>query len=96
MSPAKITYPGVYVEETRTSIKVIPGVSTRNKAAIKVSPSKLMAAGYKIVQSQIEPGGLSLLLAKGAEHRLVRMSDYRDGTNPVNGKLVVTFVATVP
>ena len=35
MSPAKITYPGVYVEETRTSIKVIPGVSTRNKAAIK-------------------------------------------------------------
>ena len=96
MSPAKISYPGVYVEETHTSVKVIPGVRTKSKVATKMLPSKLIAAGYKIVQSQIEPNGLSLLLAKGVEHRLVRMSDYRDGSGSVNGRLVVTFAAMVP
>jgi hypothetical protein len=95
MSPANVSYPGVYVEETRTSIKVIPGVG-KNTAQPKVLPSKLLASGYKIVQSKIESGGLSLLLGKGKEHVLIRMSEYREGSDPVNGKLVITFVAKVP
>jgi hypothetical protein len=96
MSPANVSYPGVYVEETRTSVKVIPGVGTKSKAQPKVSPSKLLASGYKIVQSQIESGGLSLLLGKGAEHVLIRMSEYREGSDPVHGRLVITFVGKVP
>jgi hypothetical protein len=95
MSPAQTSYPGVYVEETRTSVKVIPGVGRKAAVRKKMLPSKLIAAGYKIVQSHIEPGGLSLLLGKGAEHVLIRMSDYRDGSS-VEGLLVVTFAAKVP
>ncbi len=95
MSPVQVSYPGVYLEETRTSVKVIPGVSTKSRAQSKMRPSKLIAAGYKIVQSHIEPGGLSLLLGKGSEHVLIRMADYREGGN-VDGHLVVTFAAKVP
>ncbi len=97
MSPVQPTYPGVFVEETRTSVKVIAGVPTLRKRARskKMSPSALIAQGYKIVKSQIEPGGLALLLEKGTKHLLIRMTDVRSG-NSVQGNLVVTFVAPVP
>src|SRR5437870_13304321 len=72
----EVSYPGVYIEETKTKIKVISGVATG--VASKVTPSGLLGAGYKIVETQIEPGGLSMLLVKGTEHILIRMSDYRE------------------
>jgi hypothetical protein len=93
-----VSYPGVYVEETRTTVKVIPGMSTGNgasKVASKVTPSSLLAAGYKIVETKIETGGLAMLFGKGNEHVLIRMSDYRDG-NSTEGHVVVTFTAKLP
>ena len=95
MAKPTISYPGVYIEETRTSVKVIPGVNTDNSAASKVTPNSLLRAGYKIVETQIEPGGLSMLFGKGKEHVLVRMSDYRDGSS-AHGQMVVTFAAKLP
>ena len=98
MSPVPTTYPGVFIEETRTNVKVIAGAVTKlRKDAMqkKMLPSGLIAQGYKIIQSQIEPGGLALLLEKGTKHLLVRMTDVRNG-NSVQGQLVVTFVAPVP
>jgi hypothetical protein len=94
MSPANVGYPGIYVEETRSSVKVIPGVTRKSRAQTKMLPSKLIAGGYKIVQSHIESGGLSLLLGKGSEHVLVRMSEYHEGSG--EGHLIVTFAAKVP
>ena len=99
MSPVQPSYPGVYLEETRSTVKVIPGVKSKipQSATLKkkLLPSALLAQGYKIVKSQIEPGGLALLLAKGTKHLLVRMTDVRSA-NSVQGHLVVTFVAPVP
>jgi hypothetical protein len=98
MTDPKVTHsaPGVYIEETRTSVKVIPGVATSTGShQSKTSPSALIAAGYKIIATSIESGGLALLLEKGADHVLVRMTDYRDGTS-VEGHLLVTFVGKVP
>jgi hypothetical protein len=95
MSPVKASYPGVYIEEIHSSVKVIPGVGSKRAAQTKMLPSKLIAGGYKIVQSHIESGGLSLLLGKGSEHVLVRMSQYHEGSS-VDGHLIVTFAAKVP
>lgn len=92
---AEVSYPGVYIEETRTSVKVIPGVATQGVAQSKMSPSTLLAGGYKIVQSHIEPGGLSILFAKGNDHVLVRMVDVREG-NSTDGKMVVVFAGKLP
>jgi hypothetical protein len=94
MAKPTIRYPGVYVEETRTTVKVISGVATDADAS-KITPSGLLGAGYKIVQSQIEPSGLAILFGKGAEHILVRMSDYRDGGS-ADGHMVVTFTGKLP
>jgi hypothetical protein len=96
MSPPKITYPGVYVEEIPTGVKVIPGVkTTADKVDQKWLPSALVKNGYKIIETKIEAGGLALLLAKGKDHVLVRMTDYRDGSS-VEGRMVVTFAAKLP
>jgi hypothetical protein len=94
MAKPTIRYPGVYVEETRTTVKVIPGVAIDADAS-QITPSRLLGAGYKIVQSRIEPAGLAILFGKGAEHILVRMSDYRDGST-TDGHMVVTFTGKLP
>jgi hypothetical protein len=88
------TYPGVYIEEIKTTVKVIPG-ATSGTVASTITPSHLLGAGYKIVETQIEPGGLAMLFGKGAEHVLVRMTDYREG-NSTEGHMVVTFVGKLP
>jgi hypothetical protein len=72
-----------------TTVGSITGVAS------KVTPSSLLGSGYKIVETQIEPGGLSMLLGKGNEHVLIRMSDYREG-NSTEGHMVVTFVGKLP
>ena len=95
MAKPTINYPGVYVEERRTTVKVIPGVSTATPGASKTFPSALLASGYKIIEASIESGGLALLLGKGNDLVLVRMSEYREGGS-VEGQLVVTFVGKVP
>jgi hypothetical protein len=97
MSPnAEFRHPGVYLEETPANVKVIPGVETSTGAvAQKWHPSTLVGRGYTIIETKIESGGLALLLAKGEDRVLVRMSDVRDGSG-VEGQLVVTFAAKVP
>ena len=55
-------------------------------------PSAFLAAGYKVVQFE----GGTLLLQRGADLRLFRLAEYREGGDPVHGKLVVTFAAKVP
>jgi hypothetical protein len=87
------SYRGVYIEETSTKIRVISGVTTG--VASKITPSGLLDGGYKVVQTQIEPGGLAMLFGKGNEHVLIRMSDYREG-NSTEGHMVVTFVGKLP
>ena len=90
--PVQRSYPGVFVEEVRTSVKVIPGVETSTSAVSSQGAfSDLLRRGFKIVHTQIESGGMALLLAKGKEHVLVRMSDYRDGSS-VEGHMIVTFI----
>ena len=91
--PTEVTYPGVYVEEVRTTVKVISGATTAT--ASKTKPSALIAAGYKVVETKIEPSGLAMLFGKGKDHVLVRMTDYRDG-NSTEGRMVVTFAAKLP
>jgi hypothetical protein len=90
-----ISYPGVYVEEIRTSVKVIPGVAVPGAAASQVTPSGLLGAGYKLLETQIESSGLAMLFGKDNEHILVRMTDYREGSG-IDGRMVVTFVGKVP
>jgi hypothetical protein len=55
-------------------------------------PSDFLAAGYKLVH--FENG--TLLLQKGTDLRLFRLAEYREGSDPMGGKLVVTFAAKVP
>ena len=55
-------------------------------------PSDFLAAGWRFVQ--FESG--ALLLQKGADLRLFRLAEYREGSDPVRGRLVVTFAAKVP
>ena len=93
MAKATIRYPGVYIEETRSSVKVIPGVG--GSTGSKTSPGKLLASGYKVVEADIGSGGVALLLGKGSDLVLVRMSEYREGSS-VEGQLVVTFVRRIP
>ena len=102
MTGPDVTYPGVFIEETHSSVKVIPGVpvstsklNPKKLAATKLTPKKLLAAGYKIIETSIQSTGLALLLGKGSDLVLVRMTDYRDGSS-VEGQLVVTFAAKVP
>ena len=95
MAKPTIQYLGVYVEETRTTVKVIPGVSTTLPSESEHFPSALLASGYKIIETDIESGGLALLLQKGSDLVLVRMSEYREGGS-VEGRLLVTFVGKVP
>jgi len=91
-----ISYPGVYVEEIKTTVKVIAGVATTTDgAASKTKPSALIAAGYKVVETKIEPSGLSMLFGKGKDHILVRMTDYREGSS-TEGRMVVTFAGKLP
>jgi hypothetical protein len=91
-SKAAASYPGVYIEEIRTSVKVIPGVGASQPAVI---PSALIADGYEVVEASIQPGGLALLLGKGADLVLFRMVDFREGGS-IEGQLAVTFSAKVP
>ena len=95
MTDSQVSYPGVYIEEVRTSVKLIPGIGNRTGVAATTKPSGLLAAGYKIIQTQIEPGGLAILFGRGNEHVLVRMSDYREG-NSTEGQMLVTFAAKLP
>ena len=95
MAKPTTSYPGVFIEETRTTVKVIPGVRTTSPVESQQVPSALLASGYKIIETSIESGGLALLLQKGTDLVLVRMSDYREGSS-VEGQLVVTFVGKVP
>jgi hypothetical protein len=95
MAKPTVSYPGVYVEETRTTVKVIPGVGITPPGESKHFPSALLANGYKIIQIDIGSGGLALLLQKGSDLVLVRMSEYREGGS-VEGQLLVTFVGKVP
>ena len=67
MAKATTSYPGVFIEETRTTVKVIPGVSTTPPAESQYAPSALLASGYKIIETSIESGGLALLLEKGTD-----------------------------
>ena len=90
-----VSYPGVYLEETRTSVKVIPGVGTKTRAGVRTRPSALLAKGYKIVEANIQSGGLDLLLGKDSNLVLFRMAEYREGSS-AEGGLVVTFTAKVP
>jgi len=93
---ANVSYPGVYLEELPSGVKTIPGVGKSARAGSrKLRPQALIAGGYKIVEAKIEPGGLALLLAKGKDHILVRMTDVREASG-VEGRMVVTFVAKVP
>src|SRR5262245_7248490 len=90
--PVEHSYPGVFVEEIRTSVKVIPGVDTSTgTVSNKKSLRALLNRGYRIVHTHIEAGGMALLIAKGREHLLVRMSDYRDGSS-IDGHMIVTFI----
>ena len=86
------SHPGVYVEEIKTTVKVIAGVSTTTS---QVTPSGLLSAGYKIVETRIDPGGLAILFGKESDHILVRMVDYREG-NSTDGQMAVTFVGKLP
>ena len=95
MAKPTTSYPGVFIEETRTTVKVIPGVSTTPPIESNHVPSALLASGYKIIETSIESGGLALLLQKGTDLVLVRMSEYREGSS-IEGQLVVTFVGKVP
>ena len=76
MAKPTTTYPGVFIEETRTTVKVIPGVSTTPPVESQQVPSALLASGYKIIETSIESGGMALLLQKGTDLVLVRMSEY--------------------
>ena len=95
MPKPTVSYPGVYVEETRTTVKVIPGVDTKTPASSHMRPSALLAKGYKVVEASLQSGGLDLLLGKGGELVLFRMAEYREGSS-TEGRLVVTFAAKVP
>ena len=94
---SEIIHPGVYIEETRSSVKVIHGVDTTTRGAVQstVTPSGLLGAGYKVVETRIETNGLSMLFGKGNEQILVRMTDYREGGG-IDGHMVVTFVGKLP
>jgi hypothetical protein len=90
------TYPGVYIEEVKTTVKVIQGVSTPVTHTVEhTKPSVLIADGYKVLETRIEPGGLSMLFGKGSEYILVRMIDYREGSS-TDGHMVVTFAGKLP
>jgi len=62
------------------------------KVVLSDKPSAFLAAGYEIVQFS----NGSLLLRKGTDLRLFHLTEYRDGSDPVHGSLVVSFVAKVP
>ena len=55
-------------------------------------PSAFLNAGYKVVSFS----NGSLVLQKGSDLRLFHLAEYRDGSDPVHGNLVVTFAAKVP
>ena len=95
MAKATVSYPGVYVEETRTTVKVIPGVKTKPPASSGMRPSAFLAKGYKVVEADFQGGGLELLLGKDNDLVLFRMAEYREGSS-IEGQLVVTFAAKVP
>ena len=90
-----VTYPGVYIEETRTTVKVIPGVDTKTLVSSGMRPSALLAKGYKVVEANLQSGGLDLLLGKDTDLILFRMAEYREGSS-TEGRLVVTFAGKVP
>jgi len=95
MAKATVSYPGVYVEETRTTVKVIPGVDTKAPASSRMRPSAFLTKGYKVVEANLQSGGLDLLLGKDSELVLFRMAEYREGSS-IEGRLVVTFAGKVP
>lgn len=64
-----------------------PGVSV-----LRDKPSAFLAAGYKVVSFS----NGSLVLQKASDLRLFHFAEYRDGSDPVHGNLVVTFAAKVP
>ena len=62
--------------------KVIPGDK----------PSAFLAAGYKVV----DYSDGTLLLQKGDDLRLFKLTISRDGSDPVHGSVNVSFAAKVP
>jgi hypothetical protein len=62
------------------------------KVVASDKPSAFLAAGYKVV----EFSNGSLLLQRGSDLRLFRFTEYRSGSDPVHGSLIVSFVAKVP
>ena len=56
------------------------------------TPSALVAAGYKIVTFT----NGTLLLQKGSDLRLFYLTVYRDGGDPANGRIEVSFAGKVP
>lgn len=56
------------------------------------TPSALLAAGYKIVTYS----NGTLLLQKGSDLRLFYVTVYRDGGDPTNGRIEVSFAGKVP
>ena len=62
------------------------------KAIAGDKPSTFLKAGYKVVHYSAG----SLLLQKGADLRLFHLTEFQDGTDPVHGTIVVSFVAKVP
>ena len=95
MAKSPVSYPGVYVEETRTTVKVVSGVKTKPPTSSKMLPSAFLAKGYKVVEADLQGGGLDLLLGKDSELVLFRMAEYREGAS-TEGRLVVTFAGKVP
>ena len=56
------------------------------------TPSALIAAGYKIVTYT----NGTLLLQKGSDLRLFYLTVYREGGDPTNGRIEVSFAGKVP
>ena len=59
---------------------------------IAKTPSALIAAGYKIVTYT----NGTLLLQKGSDLRLFHLTVYREGGDPTNGRIEVSFAGKVP
>jgi ureidoglycolate hydrolase len=56
------------------------------------TPSAFIAAGYKIVTYT----NGTLLLQKGSDLRLFYLTVYREGGDPTNGRIEVSFAGKVP
>ena len=62
------------------------------KSIVSDKPSDFLAAGYQVVH--FSDG--ALLLQKGADLRLFHLTVYREGGDPVHGRVSVSFAGKVP